>query len=83
VAGYRYKPSKPVAVFGLVVGIAMIVLVLTTFRHGNPAFIVVWCVIAAGSILLHLWAAFSKNGSLATFSRIPPGGRVVEDDDRS
>ena len=45
-SSYRYKPSKPVAIFGLVAGIAMIVLVLTTFQHGNPAFLVVWCVVA-------------------------------------
>jgi hypothetical protein len=68
VSRYRYKPSKPVAVFGLVVGVAMIVLVLTTFRHGNSAFVAIWCVAAAGIIGLSLWAVSSRNGSLATWT---------------
>lgn len=73
---YRYKPSKPVAVFQIIVGIAMLVLAITTFAHkGFSAFFVVWCVLLVGMMGLNAWAAFSKNGSLATFRRMP-------DDDR-
>lgn len=69
---YRYKPSKPVGVFQIIFGIAMLVLAITSFAHkGFNAFFVVWCVLLVGIIGLNAWAAFSKNGSLATFRRVP------------
>jgi hypothetical protein len=69
---YRYKPSKPAAVIQILVGIAMLVLAITSFAHkGFNAFFVVWCLILVGIVGLNAWAGFSKNGSLATFSRVP------------
>jgi uncharacterized phage protein gp47/JayE len=37
---------------------------------GSRAFLVVWCVAVVGIVSLNLWAAFSKNGSPATFTRV-------------
>jgi hypothetical protein len=70
----RYKPSKPVAVFTAVVGAAMLVFGIVQFGSsdsgGGKAFLVIWCVVLVGIVALNLWAAFSKNGSLATFTRV-------------
>ena len=75
VNGYRYKPSKPAAVLGIVVGIGMIVFALTTLgkAHGGAprGFLIFWIFVMVASTGLHAWAAFSKNGSLATFRRVP------------
>ncbi|HEV7186951.1 MAG TPA: hypothetical protein VGN28_03570 [Blastococcus sp.] len=74
-SSYRYKPSKPGAVLGIVVGIGMIIFALTTFgsAHGGPGrwFLVFWIFVVVAGNGLHVWAAFSKKGSLATFSRVP------------
>ncbi|MGY1812395.1 hypothetical protein [Blastococcus sp. SYSU D00820] len=74
-SSFRYKPSKPVAVLSALIGAAMIVFALTSLRDGPAWFLVVWCLFVAGIVGLNLWAAFSRNGSLATFTRVP-------DDDR-
>lgn len=69
---YRYKPSKPLAAFQILVGIAMLAFGITRFaQHGFNAFLVLWCVVLVGIVGLNAWAGFSRNGSLATFSRIP------------
>jgi hypothetical protein len=65
---YRYKPSKPVAVFSALVGAGMIVFVLLSFDEAPKGFIALWCVAAAGIIGLNVWAAFSEKGSLASWS---------------
>lgn len=71
-SSYRYKPSKPVAVIQILIGIAMIVLAVTSFaKHGFNAFFVVWIAVVVAIIGLNAWAGFSKNGSLATFRRVP------------
>jgi hypothetical protein len=65
----RYKPSKPVAVLGIVVGVGMLVFGITQFRNaegGGLAFLVFWCAMVVAITTLNTWAAFSKNGSLAT-----------------
>lgn len=64
---YRYKPSKPAAVLGIVVGIEMIALVLLRFeRSGNGWFLVFWCFAVVAIVALNTWAAFSEKGSLGT-----------------
>jgi hypothetical protein len=78
VSSYRYKPSKPVAVMGAVFGAAILVFGLVSMLNseagldgGGAAFLVLWCVAGVAIIALNLWAAFSRNGSLATFVRAP------------
>ena len=84
-SSFRYKPSKPMAVFGAVFGAAILVFGLVTMLGGDldgggVAFLVLWCVAGVAIICFNLWAAFSEKGSLATFQRVPddesrPGGR--------
>ena len=80
----RYKPSKPAAVLGIVAGVGMLVFAIVGFHDTDgPAFgfFVFWCVMVVAITALNTWAAFSKNGSLATF--VPFGTTVDEDDDDS
>ena len=73
-SSYRYKPSKPVAVLGIVVGIGMIAFALMTLgkaHGGGKAFLVFWICGVVAITGINTWAAFSKRGSLATFSRVP------------
>ena len=71
----RYKPSKPAAIFGIVVGIGMLAFGIAAFRdvEGLRLFLVFWCLVVVGITALNTWAAFSEKGSLGTF--------VSEDDD--
>ncbi|RBY90186.1 hypothetical protein DQ244_12000 [Blastococcus sp. TBT05-19] len=78
----RYKPSKPAAVLGIVVGIGMLGFGITGFwdsEGGGKAFLVFWCFVVVAITALNTWAAFSKKGSLATFM---PGEFVSDDDSR-
>jgi hypothetical protein len=43
---------------------------------GSRAFLVLWCVVLVGIVSLNLWAAFSKRGSLATFTRVDDDPRA-------
>jgi uncharacterized membrane protein YhhN len=66
----RYKPSRPAAVLGIVVGIGMLAFGITQFRDlhgGGLAFLVFWCVMVVAITTLNTWAAFSARGSLGTF----------------
>jgi hypothetical protein len=75
VSRYRYKPSKPVAILGIIFGIGMLVFGITMFGKsddgGGRAFLVFWCVGVVAITVLNTWAAFSGKGSLATFTRVP------------
>jgi hypothetical protein len=78
VSSYRYKPSKPAAVLGAVVGTAILVFGLVRMLDGGAArdgegvaFLVLWCGVGVAVVASNLWAALSKNGSLGTFSRVP------------
>ena len=62
---YRVKPSRPVAVFGAVFGLAIIIFGVVSM-HTNPGFVVLWAVLGLAIISFNLWAAFSKNGSTET-----------------
>jgi len=67
----RYKPSKPAAVLGIVVGIGMLGFAITAFsrpHHFPVGLLIFWCVTVVAITSLNTWAAFSKNGSLATFT---------------
>ena len=82
---YRYKPSKPVAVLGIVFGAAMLVFGISMFGRsddgGGRAFLIFWCIGVVAITAVNTWAAFSEKGSLATFTRVgdeeePPVGRT-------
>ena len=69
---YRYEPSKPMAVFGIVVGAAMIVFALTSFDGGDSSwFVWPWCAGVVALTGLNTWAAFSEKSSLGTYVRVP------------
>jgi hypothetical protein len=67
---YRIRPSKPAAVFGAIVGVAMIVFAVVQFDLSKP-FMWLWVAVCAGIVGFNLWAAFAKRGA----------GQVVERDD--
>ena len=71
----KYKPSKPAAILGIVVGIGMLVVGIMAFRDVEELrlFLVLWCTVVVGITALNTWAAFSEKGSLGTF--------VSDDDD--
>lgn len=83
---YRVKPSKPVAVFGAVFGLA-IVIVGAFSSHGNAAGLALFIVAGLAIVSFNLWAAFSKNGSTETIIGGPsrggapyvPGSVVTQD----
>jgi len=79
----RYKPSKPAAVLGIVVGVGMLVFGISAFANsgdgGGRAFLVFWCAAVVAITALNTWAAFSEKGSLATFTRVPDD----EDEERT
>ncbi|MFE9750681.1 hypothetical protein ACFYOT_37730 [Saccharothrix saharensis] len=58
----RIRPSKPMAVFGALVGAAILVFGLVTFPLDRP-FIWLWFAVGLGIIGFNLWAAFSRNGA--------------------
>ncbi len=77
-SSYRYKPSKPAAVLSAVFGAAILVFGVVRMLDGGAArdgggvaFLVLWCVAGLAVVSFNLWAAFAKNGSVATFSRVP------------
>ena len=68
---------------GAVFGAAILVFGLVRMLDGGAArdggglaFLILWCVAGVAVVGTNLWAAFAKNGSLATFSR------VRDDEDR-
>ncbi|MEU4741989.1 hypothetical protein AB0G02_16210 [Actinosynnema sp. NPDC023658] len=65
----RIRPSKPAAIFGAVVGVAILVFGLLNFPLDRP-FIWLWSAVGVGVIAFNLWAAFSRNGAT----------QVVDDD---
>ena len=63
---------------GAVFGAAILVFGLVRMLDGGAArdggglaFLVLWCLAGLAIIGMNLWAAFARNGSLATFSRVP------------
>lgn len=69
---YRIRPSKPVALGSIPVGIAMIVFAvisMTGKHHTNYAFLAVWIVLVVAIIGYNLWAAFSRHGYVYRMDR--------------
>ena len=60
---WRFRPSKPQAVFGALVGVGLLVVGITTVNKNVP-FLIFWCVVVVGITVLNLWAAFARHGSL-------------------
>lgn len=55
-SSFRYRPSKPAAVLGIVVGVGMLVFGITQFGSasgGALAFLVFWCVMAVAITALN------------------------------
>ncbi|NEK56663.1 hypothetical protein GCU56_02080 [Geodermatophilus sabuli] len=69
--GHRYEPARALAVLGIVVGAALIVFGVVAFATGNRAFLVSWCAVVVAITALDTWAAFSRRGSLGTWTRLP------------
>ncbi|NIH84834.1 hypothetical protein [Amycolatopsis granulosa] len=59
---YRVRPSRPMAVFGAVFGVAMIIFVLVRFDLSEP-FTWLWGAGALAIVVFNLWAAFSPRGA--------------------
>lgn len=61
----RIRPSKPMAVFGALVGVAMLVVGLTSMSKADDPpvpFMVLWVVVLLGIVGFNLWAAFARGG---------------------
>jgi hypothetical protein len=76
---YRYRPSRPQAIFGALVGIGMLYFGITRVK-GDTTFTIFWCLVVAGIVGMNLWSAFSPRGSLYDIdddstSRTRLGGR--------
>jgi hypothetical protein len=93
---YRVRQSKPAAVFGAVIGIAVVVFGTISASRTGHGFFWIFPVVGVVIIGFGLWSAFSKHGSLQTIESddgtppVPTGrgslggfGRTVERDDRS
>ena len=84
---YRVRPSKPMALFGAVGGILIlvfgIVMMVTKSNDIPVAFLVLWVVIGVGIVSFNLWSAFGKNGHIQTLEATDDGppsrfGQTVE-----
>jgi ABC-type transport system involved in cytochrome c biogenesis permease subunit len=62
---YRFKPSKPAALFTTLVAAVILALGITSM-HRFTAFSAVWVVVLVGIVLFNLWAAFSPRGSMGS-----------------
>jgi uncharacterized membrane protein YczE len=71
---YRFKPSKPVALFSTLVAALILALGLTSMHRFTP-FVVVWVVALVGIVLFNLWAAFSPRGSMGTMYTVDRSDR--------
>ncbi|KFU80242.1 hypothetical protein SAMN04489729_7939 [Amycolatopsis lurida] len=66
---YKVKPSKPVAVFSAVGGLAVLVFVLVNGIGRGNGFIWLWAALCVGVVGFNLWAAFSKRGATEVVER--------------
>jgi hypothetical protein len=62
----RIRPSKPGAILGSAIGVAIIVIVLTGGPSKQIGLTIFFCVGAVAAIAFNLWAAFSPRGSVYT-----------------
>ncbi|OXM62463.1 hypothetical protein [Amycolatopsis vastitatis] len=68
-SSFNVKPSKPVAVFGAIFGVAVLVFGFVNGRNSSGGFIWLWLIAGVAIIAFNLWAAFSKNGATEVISR--------------
>jgi hypothetical protein len=66
---YRYRPSKPAAIFTAIVGVGMLFFGISHF-HDFGSFTILWCAVLIGIIGMNLWSAFSPRGSMGTWERV-------------
>jgi hypothetical protein len=59
---HRLRPSKPMAILGAILGVAMVVFGLVQFG-GRGGFIWLWAVFGIAIVGFNLWAAFAKRGA--------------------
>ncbi|MEU3623570.1 hypothetical protein [Amycolatopsis coloradensis] len=62
-SSYNVKPSKPVAIFGAVFGVALLLFGIFSGIGRNNGFLWLWVAAGVGIIGFNLWAAFSKRGA--------------------
>lgn len=73
---WNIRPSKPVAVFGTLVGVGILAFGIASMHKLTP-FLVFWCAVGVGVIAFNLWAAFASGGrsySAETSGEEPPRG---------
>jgi hypothetical protein len=60
----RIRPSKPMAVFGAVFGVAMLVYgIVQMAGKPNSGFLWLWVIAGVGIVVFNLWSAFAKRGA--------------------
>ncbi len=62
-ASFSVKPSKPMAIFGAVFGVAILLFGFFSGIGRNNGFLWLWLAAGVGIIGFNLWAAFSKRGA--------------------
>jgi len=67
---WKVKPSKPAAILGMVVGIAILVAGIAMSHRFTP-FLILWVIVGLAVIGFNLWAAFSPRGSTYNMTSMP------------
>ena len=71
---YRFKPSKPTALFSTLVAAVILALGISSMHRFTP-FAVIWVIVLVGIVLLNLWAAFSPRGSMGSLYTVERADR--------
>lgn len=59
---FRVKPSKPVSVVAMIVGVAFVILGLVFAIPNMGIFGIIWTIVAAGVTLYHAYNVFTERG---------------------